>query len=537
MKHLIIVRPTTVLSTVFFLIIATGCAGSVPPTDEPTASELPTASALPTAPATSAPESTAEPAQNETPNSVVPVSGDNVIYHDDFTNPSTGWTEDKFDNYFIGYHEPEYYHVEVNSPNYKTTVFEPKKESFKDFTLDLKVLTSSTKTSPSGDFRYGVAFRRSGDQFYAFTISPRSKKWYILKSSPTSLEVLKEGTDEDIHDPDTDDTLRVDAKGSELAFHINDRLIDQISDADYGEGEVGFYVESFDTPNTHIHFDDLVIRRYEAPVEGEQAFLYEDNFTNPATNWPDKKFDNYFIGYHEPEYYHVEVNSPNYKTTVFQPEKQTFGDATMELQVLTAAQKTAPEGDFRYGLAFRRSGDQYYAFTISPRTKKWFVLKSSPNSLEVLKEGTDEGIHDLDTDDTLRVDALGSDFVFHINDKLVGQVTDPDYASGEVGFYVESFDSPNTHIHFDDLSIRNFEVSVICDVDALTLYVRNGPGTKFPSSTFLSTGDVVEPVGRSPDNQWLKINLDNDDDQNWVFNSPGFLTCNPDVDLLPVINP
>jgi hypothetical protein len=107
---------------------------------------------------------------------------------------------------------------------------------------------------------------------------------------------------------------------------------------------------------------------------------------------------------------------------VFEPTKQSFGDLTVELQVLAAASKTAPTGDFRYGLAFRRAGDQYYAFTISPRTKRWSVLKSSPNQLTVLSEGTDAGIHDLDSDDTLRVDAQGSDFFFHINDQLVGQV-------------------------------------------------------------------------------------------------------------------
>src|SRR5215208_5458762 len=199
--------------------------------------------------------------------------------------------------------------------------------------------------------------------------------------------------------------------------------------------------------------------------------LYQDNFTNPATGWSEDKFDNYFIGYHEPEYYHIEVTGPNYKTTVFQPEKQSFADFTAELEVLTAAAKTAPEGDFRYGLAFRRSGDQYYAFTISPRTKKWYVLKSSPNQLEVLAEGTEEGIHDIDVDDTLRVDAHGPDFLFHINDSLVGQVTDPDYETGEAGFYVESFDSPNTHIHFDTLTIRDFEVSLLCNVSAMTLNV------------------------------------------------------------------
>ena len=48
-------------------------------------------------------------------------------------------------------------------------------------------------------------------------------------------------------------------------------------------------------------------------------------FTNPTSGWPEAKFDNYFIGYHEPEYYHVEVVSPNFKTTVFEPEKTDFG--------------------------------------------------------------------------------------------------------------------------------------------------------------------------------------------------------------------
>jgi hypothetical protein len=166
----------------------------------------------------------------------------------------------------------------------------------------------------------------------------------------------------------------------------------------------------------------------------------------------------------------VEVTGLNYKTAVFEPGRQSFTDFTTDLDVLTASAKTSPAGDFRYGLAFRRSGDQYYAFTISPRTKKWYVLKSSPNQLEVLTEGVDENIHDADTDDTLRVDAQGSDFFFHINDQLVGQLTDADYSAGEIGFYVESFDSPNTHIHFDDLTIRDFEAPAPQDTEAAILY-------------------------------------------------------------------
>jgi hypothetical protein len=518
------------IATLFFILVTAGC-GAIPNTGvEPTPSSAPEASASPPP----------EPVNTEAAPSQVPSSDTNALFQDDFTNPATGWPEDKFDNYFIGYHEPEYYHVEITGANYKTTVFEPEKQSYGDFTTELQVLTVAAKTAPEGDFRYGLAFRRSGDQYYAFTISPRTKTWYVLKNSPNQLVVLAEGKDQGIHNLDTDDMLRVDAQGSDFFFHINDQLVGQVNDPDYAAGEVGFYVESFDTANAHIHFDTLTIRDLEAPPlqDDESAMLYQDDFTNPATGWTERKFDNYFIGYHEPEYYHVEITSANYKTTVFEPGKQNYGDFTTELQVLTVAAKTAPEGDFRYGLVFRRSGDQYYAFTISPRTKKWFVLKSSPNELETLLEGVEESIHDLDVDDRLRVDAQGPNFLFHINDKIVGQVTDADYASGEVGFYVETSDATNTHIHFDNFTISDLTLSLTCSVNEGTLYVRSGPGKNFAQTAVLSGGDTVKALGISPSpNQWIKIVLDGSDEPGWVSYSEGLMSCTPTVDLFPIINP
>jgi len=265
--------------------------------------------------------------------------------------------------------------------------------------------------------------------------------------------------------------------------------------------------------------------------------LYHDDFTNPASGWPEAKFDNYFIGYHEPENYHVEVTSPNYKTTAFEPEKKNFGDVTIEVKAFTASSKTAETGDFSFGLVFRRSGDQYYAFAISQRTKKWYVLKSTSNALSILAEGTDENIHDADVNDVLRVDAQGPNFSFSINDKLVSQVTDADYATGEVGFFVQTFDAANAHIHFDELTISNFEPSLVCKIKALFLNVRSGPGTEYSSFTFLSKGDTIEPLGRSADGDWLLIALDGNGNQSWVFNSTGFLTCNAAVDSLPVTPP
>jgi len=270
------------------------------------------------------------------------------------------------------------------------------------------------------------------------------------------------------------------------------------------------------------------------PVSGK-GVLYQDDFTNPATGWSEDKFDNYFIGYHEPEYYHVEITSPNSKTTVFEPNKTSFESFTVDLQVLTVSAKTAAQGDFRYGLAFRRSGDQYYAFTISPRTKKWYVLKSSPNALTVLAEGTDDGIHELDTDDTLRVDAQGPNFLFHINDQLISQVTDSDYAGGEIGFYVETFDAPNAHIHFDKFTIEDLSLTLTCRINGGTVYVRNGPGKNFAQTALLSDGDVVKALGKSP-NQWIKIIVEGNSEPGWVSYSEGYMSCTPSLDLFPVVD-
>src|SRR5262245_21298897 len=110
-------RIVLVSSVLLLLLTSASCAnlpGAIP--TEATSTPVAAAAATPTV-EISEPTPTAEAAVD-----------DNVVYHDDFTNPATGWTEEKFDNYFVGYHEPEYYHIEITSPNYKTPIFAPEKQ-------------------------------------------------------------------------------------------------------------------------------------------------------------------------------------------------------------------------------------------------------------------------------------------------------------------------------------------------------------------------------------------------------------------------
>ncbi|HET9908618.1 MAG TPA: SH3 domain-containing protein [Anaerolineales bacterium] len=525
--------------TILLLLVITGCAGQgVAPTSPPAE---PTSTAEPSSP-TKDPSSTT-PSVEPTVDSK-PTADSNVLFQDTFTNPGTGWASAEFDNYFIGYHEPEYYHVEIKSPHLRAPVVgipNAETNNFPDATIELQVYTVSGRTATDGDYRYGLVFRRTGDNYYAFTISPITKTWEVFKSSPSGIVNLTQGTDEGIQGLDVADLLRVDAQGSNFFFSINNQPVGELTDVDYAAGTVGLYAENIENTNTHVHFDALTIKNVEAPPQEDVgALLYEDAFTNPGTGWAAAEFDNYFIGYHEPEYYHVEIKSPFLKAPVVSiPNSETnnFPDATIELQVYTVSGRTATDGDYRYGLAFRRSGDNFYAFTISPTTKTWEVFKSSPSGIVTLSQGTDEGIQGLDVDDLLRVDAQGSSFLFSINNQLVGQITDTDYPEGSVGLYAENLENTNTHVHFDGLTIRDVTFALSCSIlEGGTVNVRNGPGTTFAQIGILSSGDSVKAFGKSA-NQWIQIELEGSAEPGWVSYSEGYMSCTPSVDMFPVVSP
>ena len=525
--RIIILAPVLVL-----VLISTACSGRA---TEPVPVTTPTAPPVQVTTEATSPTAIQEPVSSpatETTPTQEPTTQPGLLYQDDFTLPDTGWPSIDFDNYYVGYHEPEFYHVEVHAPNDKALVPVPDL-NLDDFTAEVEVFPEPGLTAAEGDFRYGLVFRRAGEQYYAFTISPRTQTWSVLKNSPTGLEVLEQGQDDSIQSFEAVDTLRVDARGSDFLFHINGQPVGQVNDADYTSGEVGVYVQTFDSSQAHIHFDLLTIWEVQL-LPLEEGLLYQDDFTQLDSGWPAIAFDNSYIGYHEPEFYHVEVHAPNDRELVPVPDLN-LDDFTAEVEVFPELGLSSAEGDFRYGLVFRRAGDQYYAFTISPRTQTWFVIKASPEGLEVLEEGREDAIQGLESADRLRVDARGRSLFFHINGQSVSLVNDADYTNGEAGFYVETFDSPQAHIHYDLLTIWEVQApELVCSVITEALNVRSGPGTRFGALTSLELGANFEPIERNGDGSWMRVRLEDGDQIGWVSSLPNFIACNVNVEDLPV---
>lgn len=442
---------------------------------------------------------------------------DNIYLEDSFDDPGSGWPILAEGTYLFGYHPPDYYHVEVSDANDFTAVSRP--PNFTDVTVESNVLVDHTATG-EGDFRYGLVLRRmSENEYYAFTISSHSGSWEVLKSSATGLEVLDEGKVSTLQGfapmgftPSTSDNLRVDASSDTFEFVINSEIVSRVSDSDYTSGEVGFFVETLDEPLTHIHYDKLVIRQadlIETDKVSDADILFQDTFSNPDSGWPEenKEDDPYRVGYHPPGYYHIEVSDAEDSLT--ETRGDSFDDASVEADLFVDFTDTE-DGDFRYGLMLRRqAADKYYAFTISSRSGKWYILKQTPEGREVLAEGSVDTLTGFappgfspNTSDKLRVDANGADFVFYINDEPMIRIQDDAYDSGEIGFFLETFDETLAHIHYDTLTVRKVDPAAI---EAIPLTTAEAEDT-IPTGTIEPTVEIAateapleeEPVAEEP---------------------------------------
>ena len=204
-----------------------------------------------------------------------------ILYQDEFSAASSGWYQGGIDSFLARYIRssgPRYYQIQAQGPQDQYLAFVPDGRVYEDVNVDVRVLTES---AGSGDFRYGVIFRRTGNQYYAFAISPGSKTWYLLKRSSDGLEVLKEGIDQRMRGLEAQDTLRVETYGSTFLVYINGRFIDWISDSEYASGEIGLFVESIDTSNAVIGFNSITIWDIPAPAlnpnQGENCFNARDD--------------------------------------------------------------------------------------------------------------------------------------------------------------------------------------------------------------------------------------------------------------------
>ncbi|HJR82288.1 MAG TPA: hypothetical protein VJ821_19600, partial [Anaerolineales bacterium] len=189
--------------------------------------------------------------------------------------------------------------------------------------------------------------------------------------------------------------------------------------------------------------------------------LYQDNFRGASSGWQQGKLGHFTARYVERRYYEVQVQGTEDRYLAFLPDERRYQDVNVDVKVFTEA---AGGGDFRYGVVLRRSGEQYYAFVISPSTESWYFLKNSADGLEILEAGIDRRIRGLEAQDTLRVESYGSTFLVFLNGRYFAWVNDSDYASGEVGLFVDTRDNPDAQIRFNSIIVWDLAPELLIPV-------------------------------------------------------------------------
>jgi len=185
----------------------------------------------------------------------------NVIYEDDFSNSSTGWTVGSSD---IG--EAKYenggYHLSTKKAGRLIAGSNRAIGQVGNFVLEV----DTRSLISSRDVSYGIIFRQRNiehfDNFYYFRISSSNGQYKLEKQLNGVSSTLKEWTDSTTinKDPSTN-RLKIVCKGTQIELYANGASLAIIADASFLEGFIGLAVESKPEAEStaDVIFDNIAI--------------------------------------------------------------------------------------------------------------------------------------------------------------------------------------------------------------------------------------------------------------------------------------
>jgi len=218
-------------------------------------------SAAPTATRTFEPPPTHAPTRPPAAPTPIPTGGaeDNepgqVLFHDDFSDPASGWDRVNTDEGATDYADGKY-RIFVDRPQYD--YWANPGMSFGDVRIEV----DATKVGGPDDNDFGLLCRYQDTRnFYAFLVGSDGY-FAILKYVDGDSESL--GTDgmaptDAVFLGAATNHLRVDCIGQTLSLYVNGELVHRVVDGEYTSGDVGLIAGTFDEPGVDIHFDDFVI--------------------------------------------------------------------------------------------------------------------------------------------------------------------------------------------------------------------------------------------------------------------------------------
>jgi tetratricopeptide (TPR) repeat protein len=177
--------------------------------------------------------------------------------------------------------------------------------------------------------------------------------------------------------------------------------------------------------------------------------LFEDDFSSPYSGWTTREADDYTIRYADGSYrFNLQADG----TTVWGRPRLDLTDVSIEVDV---TKFSGP--DTLIGVICRYvDSDNFYLLEIAD-TGVFAIYKLKDGKWgdpPIVAFDQSEAIQTGNAANHLRADCSGSTFTLYVNGEKVAEGYDPDFASGDVGLLVGSFDQGGIEVEFDNFVIR-----------------------------------------------------------------------------------
>jgi hypothetical protein len=184
----------------------------------------------------------------------------------------------------------------------------------------------------------------------------------------------------------------------------------------------------------------------DAPDQG--SVLYEDDFSNPNSGWPQDGDDEISQGYVNGEY-HLEVYSTNLLTWATVNESYTDVIVDVDTRVVTSS------GDGDYGIVCRlQDSDNFYGFEVSEDDYITIWKYVNGEFIPLIDWVHSSYIAENEGNLHITVGCVGDKLTLAVNGALLAEARDSDLSSGDVGIVAGTYENPGIVVGFD-----NFKVS------------------------------------------------------------------------------
>jgi hypothetical protein len=178
-----------------------------------------------------------------------------ALYHDDFSDPGSGWPQVTSSTSSMGYDHGSY-RMLVQSPLYDLQAVSG--QSYRDAHIEV----DATRQSGPVYNRFGLICRfKDMNDFYFFAIS--SDGYFAIgkiQNGVTSLlgQEMMAYNASILQGGDTKH-LRFDCIGNTLKGYVNDQTLAITEDTDFSSGDAGLMSGSFDEAGVDVSFDNFVV--------------------------------------------------------------------------------------------------------------------------------------------------------------------------------------------------------------------------------------------------------------------------------------